>query len=120
MLQLRAIDTSYLKPEAVPLHRVGECLCGLAAQKGQIVASGNIHTDKRCTWKECKEAGLRSFAAIPLLLGKQHVGVLGIASADHRDFRQAARFLRTAADQLAIYIQIVRLLEQTREHASQL
>ncbi|MDQ7787956.1 MAG: PAS domain S-box protein [Thermodesulfovibrionales bacterium] len=121
-LQLKAIgpNTSYLNPETVPLHRVGECLCGLAAGTGRMIASSNIHKDKRCTWIECKKAGLHSFAAVPLLLGKQHIGVLGIASADHHDFRQAARFLKTAADQLAIYIQNAKLFEQTRTYASQL
>jgi PAS domain S-box-containing protein len=121
-LQLKAIgpDTSYLNPNKVPLHKVGECLCGLAAGTGRMIASSNIHKDKRCTWLECKKAGLHSFAAIPLLLGKQHIGVLGIASADHHDFRQAACFLKTAADQLAIYIQNAKLFEQTRAYTSQL
>jgi PAS domain S-box-containing protein len=121
-LHFKAIspNSSQLQPETMPLHIVGECLCGLAARKGCLICSNNIHRDKRCTWTECKKAGLHSFAAIPLLLGNQHIGVLGVASAGKRDFKQAANFLKTVADQLAICIQNAKLFEQTRAYAAQL
>ena len=121
-LRLKAIGptSSPLQPETVPLHIVGECLCGLAARTGRMICSNNIHRDKRCTWTECKKAGLHSFAAIPLHLGKHHVGVLGLAAAGERNFKQAARFLKTVADQLVISLQNVKLFEQTRVYAAQL
>ena len=53
--------------EETGLHRVGECLCGTAAKDGKPVYSIDIHNDSRCTWNGCKMAGLRSFAAVPLL-----------------------------------------------------
>ena len=121
-LRLKAISpaSSRLQPETIPLHMVGECLCGLAARTGRLICSNNIRRDRRCTWTECKRAGLHSFAAVPLLLGDQHIGVLGVASAAERDFKQAAHFLKTVANQLAICIQNAALLEQTRAYAAQL
>ena len=121
-LRLKAVSptSSELQPETIPLHVVGECLCGLAARTGRLICSNNIHRDKRCTWTECKKAGLHSFAAIPLLLGNQHIGVVGVASAGKRDFKQAAHFLKTVADQLAICIQNAKLFEQTRAYAAHL
>ena len=54
-----------------------------------------------------------------MLLG-QVVGVLGVASATERDFDLSARFLETAADQLAVSIHNARLFEQTRTYATRL
>ncbi len=112
--------SSYLQIETVPLHIVGECLCGLAAQNGRMITSHNIHKDVRCTWSECKKAGLHSFAAIPLPIGKEPIGVLGIASVSERDFKPISRFLKKVADRLAISIHHARLFEQTQTYAIQL
>jgi PAS domain S-box-containing protein len=105
---------------AAPVHRVGECLCGLAAKNRAPIYCLDIHHDCRCTWEECKRAGLRSFAALPLLLGEEVVGVLGVASATQRDFARSAHFLETAAQQLALSIHNARLLEQSRAHLQRL
>jgi two-component system, cell cycle sensor histidine kinase and response regulator CckA len=121
-LHLKAVypASSYLQSEAMPLHIVGECLCGLAVQTGKMIFSQNIHKDRRCTLTECKKAGLHSFAAIPLVLGRQHIGVLGVASSTARNFRQSTRFLKTAADHLSISINNAKLFEQARDYAVQL
>ena len=121
-LHLKAISqvSPHFRPEAVPLHIVGECLCGLAAQNGRLMCSKNIHRDKRCTWSECKSAGLHSFAAIPLRIGDDHIGVLGVATTDERNFRQAAHFLKAAADLLAVSIHNAGLFEQSRSYTDQL
>jgi PAS domain S-box-containing protein len=103
-----------------PVHRVGECLCGLAVQTGQPIYCLNIQEDNRCTWEECKSAGIHSFAAIPLRLGDEAMGVLGVASKTARDFEQSASLLETVADQLAISVHNARLLEQTRAYAAEL
>ncbi|MFW5960063.1 MAG: GAF domain-containing protein, partial [Chitinivibrionales bacterium] len=47
-------------------HPLEECLCGKAATELKEIYSEDIHSDSRCTRTECKEAGFRSFAAIPL------------------------------------------------------
>jgi PAS domain S-box-containing protein len=122
VLRLKAISqgSSLLRKETVPLHIVGQCLCGAAAQKSRLICSKNIHRDKRCTWTECKKAGLHSFAAIPLRIGRQQVGVLSVATADKRDFKQAAHFLKAAADHLAVSIHNAGLFEQSRIYTDQL
>ena len=103
-----------------PEHRVGECLCGLAVSEGEPLYSSDIRCDPRCTWEECKEAGLRSFAALPLHGADEIIGVLGLASAAERDFGQQAEFLETLAGQIAIALQNALLHEEIQRHAAEL
>ena len=112
--------SSYLQIETAPVHTVGECLCGLSARTGRMITSHNIHKDIRCTMPECKRAGLHSFAAIPLHIGKEPVGVLGIASAGERDFKKTSRFLKKVAERLSVSIHHARMFEQTQTYAIQL
>ncbi|MFQ5593448.1 MAG: GAF domain-containing protein [Anaerolineae bacterium] len=106
--------------DETPVHRVGECLCGLAVSQGQPLYSSDIHCDPRCTWNECKEAGLRSFVALPLRSGDGIIGVLGLASEMERDFRGQSTFLETLAGDVAIGLQNAILYEQVRRHAAEL
>ncbi|MBI5021971.1 MAG: PAS domain S-box protein [Ignavibacteriales bacterium] len=84
-----------------PEHRVGECICGLAVSQRKSIYSSDIFTDERCTWEECKKAGLRSFAALPLQNGKEIFGVIGLAARKERDFGSQAGFLETLAGQVS-------------------
>ena len=86
----------------IPKHRVGKCLCGLAVRWGQPLYSRDIFNDPRCTWDECKRAGFRSFAALPLRVGDQIIGVVGLASETGRDFEQPAGFLETLANAISV------------------
>ena len=83
-------------------HRVGECLCGLAVLDGEPQYSSDILSDDRCTRQECKEAGILSFAALPLRDGRDVIGVMGLASRTARDFHPQAEFLETQAHQVSI------------------
>lgn len=83
-------------------HVVGECLCGLAALETQSVYSKDIHNDKRCTWSECKNAGVRSFAAFPLIGKEGLLGVLGLASYNIRDFSEQSEYIETLISQIAL------------------
>jgi transcriptional regulator with GAF, ATPase, and Fis domain len=67
-----------------------ECMCGLAVHEGKPLYSRNIFADMRCTWKECKKAGFRSFAALPLRSGTEIIGVVGLACQAERDFEPQA------------------------------
>lgn len=102
-----------------PAHVVGECLCGLAAREGQPTYSTDIHKDPRCAWNECKKAGLRSFAALPLCRGEEVLGVLGLASGAERDFRVQAVLLETLANEIAIYLQNALLFADVQRHATE-
>ncbi len=103
-----------------PLHQVGECLCGLAVSEGRAVYSTDIRCDSRCTWDECKKAGLRSFAALPLQTGDEIIGVLGLGSAAERDFREQSGFLETMANEIGMSFHNSLLYERLQLHAVQL
>jgi signal transduction histidine kinase len=101
-------------------HMVGECLCGLAVREGKAVYSSDILVDPRCTLAECRKAGFRSFAALPLGSGSETIGVLGIASAQQRDFQERASFLEALANEMSIGLKKSLLYEQVHLHAMEL
>ncbi|MEE4136566.1 MAG: PAS domain S-box protein [Desulforhopalus sp.] len=99
----------------IPEHRVGECMCGLAVRQQRALYSRDISADSRCTWEECKMAGIRSFAALPLRSGAEEViGVIGLASETERDFEQQGSYLETLATQVSIAMANSRLHEDVR------
>ncbi len=106
------------QPQAA--HTIGKCLCGLAIKEGKAVFSSDIHVDDRCTMDECRLAGFRSFAALPLRSGGDDIGVLGIASLRQRDFRENASFLEALANEMAIGLKKNLLYEQVQRHAREL
>ncbi len=106
--------------EGVPQHRVGECMCGLAVREGKALYSQDIFRDARCTWEECKKAGLRSFAALPLHSGEEIIGVIGLAAQAERDFELQSEFLTTLTRQVATGLQNVRLYEDARRRMNEL
>jgi len=104
-----------------PVHRLGECLCGLAARSRTPMYSADVTVDSRCTWDECKRSGIRSFAALPLKDEKDSVvGVLGLGTVTPRDFARDALFLETLATQISFAIKNCILLQQAEERASRL
>jgi PAS domain S-box-containing protein len=105
---------------AIPEHRVGECMCGLAVRERRALYSRDIFVDSRCTWQECKKAGIRSFAALPICSGAEEVvGVIGLASETERDFEQQGRYLETLAAQVSIAIASARLHEAVRRELAE-
>ena len=98
-------------------HRVGECLCGLAAVQPKGVYSADICTDPRCTWLECKQAGVRSFAALPLIGKEGVIGVLGMASMTYRDFGSQAEYLETLSGQIAMAMENAIFYQQISNQA---
>ncbi|MFO7910623.1 MAG: ATP-binding protein [Desulfotignum sp.] len=101
-------------------HKVGQCLCGLAVKEKQPVYAANIHTDGRCTWNECKKAGLTSFAALPLCIDDAVIGLLGLASACEYDFHNHATLLETAANQIAVGLQNVLYYDQIQTQSKKM
>lgn len=101
-------------------HHVGECLCGLAVQDERAIFSENIHLDSRCTLEECKIAGFSSFAALPLKIGTEILGVLGLASVNPRDFSNEGAFLEALANELSVGLKKSLLYEQLQQHAADL
>lgn len=106
--------------ESTPVHRVGECLCGLAAQTGEATYALDVRNDPRCTWEECREAGIISFAALPLRAGGRVLGVLGLASTRAEvDYGKWATFLETLSNEVAIGFQNALLFEEAKRSAAE-
>lgn len=109
-----------LQHTTAQLHRVGECLCGLAISQASPIYSSNIQIDMRCTLEECKAAGVRSFAALPLTLEGQVLGVLGMASMEEQDFGKQTAYLEALAGTIAIGLQNALLHQQVQRHIAAL
>ncbi len=95
----------------------GECLCGFAALKKEAVYAEDISSDQRCTLNSCKLAGARSFAAIPLVINNKNIGLIGVASAEKRNFKKYSTFLETLGIQCAIGLKNAQLYNDVREKA---
>lgn len=111
--------TAQLRPGNIPEHRVGECICGMVVRENRSIFSKNIFEDPRCTWTECRQAGIRSVAALPLQSGEEAIGVIGLASDTERDFEQQADFLETLASQVAVSLVKTRLFEAVQKELSE-
>ena len=120
ILQGISPKNSTYRGEETPGHRVGECLCQLAIKDEKPIFSIDIHNDPRCTGKECKEAGLGSFAALPLRSGDNLIGVLGLASGTTGDFEEQAPFLQTLSNEMAIGLQNALFHEEVQRYADKL
>ena len=117
---LHSADPDY-QHEDTQLHKLGECLCGSSAKSGKALYSYDIHSDSRCTWHECKMAGFRSFAALPLLSEGKTIGVLGLASGrSNRDFSLQSTFLETLSNGIAIGLQNAILYEEVNKSRDKL
>jgi two-component system cell cycle sensor histidine kinase/response regulator CckA len=119
-LRLQGVYPDTFERQMPHAKRVGECLCGMAVSEGEPVYSTRISDDPRCTLSECKQAGMHSFAALPLFQGTNILGVLGIASTRERDFGRQAAFLRAVAAEVAIGLQNALLHQQVQTHVSEL
>ncbi len=86
----------------IPVHKVGECMCGMAVAQNRSLFSKNIFEDERCTWEECKKSGFKSFASLPLHNDTEVIGVLGISSFEETDFELQSQFLETIASELSL------------------
>ena len=103
-----------------PTHKLGECLCGMAVTEHRGIYSMDIEHDMRCTWEECKQAGLRSAAALPLFGGHDIIAVLGLGTDYPHDFAAHTEYLETLAAAVALGLKNAQLFEQTQQHAQDL
>ncbi len=102
----------------VSLHRVGQCLCGLAMEKRRPVYSLDIRDDARRTKEECLRAGVISLVALPLCCENRTLGVLVLASQTQvRDFSAQARFLETMSAQIATALRNAQLYGEVRQRS---
>jgi PAS domain S-box-containing protein len=107
-----------LQLQAPEAKHVGECLCGLAASLSRPQYSTDINRDPRCTLPECKQAGMRSFAALPLISQAEVLGVLGLASVTERDFSKRSAFLEALAGEVALGLQNAHLHTRLEQYTA--
>ncbi|BCR03429.1 hypothetical protein DESUT3_04980 [Desulfuromonas versatilis] len=117
--QDRTSRLSFAREEAA-VKQIGNCLCGLAARGKKPIFSHDIRLDSRCTLEECKQAGVRSFAALPLVSAGSLLGVLSIGWVNRVNFSDQAVFLETLASQTAIGLHNALLHDRVRRHAADL
>ena len=101
-------------------HEFGECLCGRTAETETSLFSLDIHTDPRCTHPECKQAGITSYATIPLRMKEELIGVIGLGSKKVRDFSEHKNFLESLAAAISTGFHKMRLFENLGRYAEKL
>ncbi len=71
-------------------------------------------------WKLLGKTGMKSFALLPMMQGEDLLGIIGIASAEIRNFADQRIFLETICNETAIGIQNALLFSQVKSHADEL
>ncbi len=97
---------------------VGEGLCGLAAQQGRPVYSGEVDRQGRWTCSHCCAEGRQEAAAIPLRSGGAILGVLAVAAAAPGALAERLTFLEAAADMIASRLQNALLHQEIQARAA--
>jgi signal transduction histidine kinase/CheY-like chemotaxis protein len=120
ILRSKCPGTPGMAEALTPVHRVGECLCGLCVRDDEPKYSRNIHHDPRCTWDECRKSGFTSFAALPLGGRQRVIGVLGLAAYGERDFSLQRDFLETLANEISIAYHHCILVDDLTRYADEL
>ncbi len=103
-----------------PVHKLGTCLCELGVTERKPIFFADISRDERCDWKEFKDEGLKSAAALPLYRRDEVFAVLGLGGDSGRNFETQAEFLETLASGIATGLLNAMLHEQLEEHAAHL
>ncbi len=109
-----------LDAQAFADHVTGQCLCGLTATHGAALYSRDIASDPLCARDECRLAGIRSMAVLPLRLFGEVRGVIAIGSRTPRDFKAHGPFLEPLAAVLFTGLQNATLYEEAKDHVEEL
>lgn len=95
--------------------RVGDCLCGIAAESGEVLVSTDSHYDPRHTIRY-EEMAPHGHVIVPLKARERVVGVMYLYLPPLTVVREAhIRVLDAVGDQLGIAISNAKLFEETRE-----
>ncbi len=97
----------------------GEGLPGLAAQSGAPIVVHDLASDPRFLRGQVTRLGIDSFLALPLIHGRQTVGVLTVAARDSAAFTQESerRLLEGIGQQLAVAIENAQLQARVLDRA---
>ncbi|MFQ5840138.1 MAG: GAF domain-containing protein, partial [Candidatus Methylomirabilales bacterium] len=111
-----------LTPYPRHLFRSGEGLIGLAFERREALVTESPTTDPRYLLKDwVQEKGIRTIAAVPLLIGDQALGILTAVRRTAEPFRdEGVGLLQSFAAQAAIAITNARLFRETQTRAEKL
>lgn len=109
----RRVSEQFLASERViPL---GQCMCGKAAQTGQIVAVEDIGKQATLAKSACACEKFRSVLSVPVRTADRVVGVIHVASKEPRSFDTNERdLLMAVGQQIGVAIEKARLLAQLK------
>jgi signal transduction histidine kinase len=104
--------------QSVPL---GQCLCGKAAQTGQLIAIEDFGRNLTYAKSACSCEQFQSVLSVPVRTAERVVGVIHVATQDRRAFTSNERALLMAVGhQVGIAIEKARLHEQLKALNQQL
>jgi diguanylate cyclase (GGDEF)-like protein/PAS domain S-box-containing protein len=116
--RMKLISHPQHSQEFLELHRdmkIGDCLCGLAAQNGEIVVSPNCSQDSRHTLR-CEATGEHGHLILPLKVMDRVTGVLSLLCAPNFVVDEnKEKILRTIGGQIGIALDNAALHAKTRE-----
>jgi signal transduction histidine kinase len=109
----RRVSEQFLATERV--IPMGQCLCGKAAQTGQIVAIEDIGKTRSLTGTACACERFHSVLSVPVRTADRVVGVIHVASKTARTFDTNERdLLMAVGQQIGVAIEKARLLAQLK------
>lgn len=95
----------------------GGSVCGCVAQDGCRIVAEHIQTTPDPRTKLVQSLGIQAYACHPLLNQGQVIGTLSFGSRTKLTFsRDELELMRTVADQVAVAMQRLRLLETLQQH----
>ena len=99
-----------------------DCICVRAFDTGQIQHASEMLACPRLAWDTIAGSGLRRHISVPLKAGDQVLGVLNLASSDHRrEFSpEELRMLEMMGTQIGAALTNARLFQETQHRAEEL
>jgi len=117
---LITVAASHLAPEYIEMahFKMGEYVAGKVAQTGEVIYVPDTQADPDF---HPVDPAVRSLLSVPLTVRGRVIGTLGIDGAVPNAFTEEhERVMTIAGGQIAATIETVRLIQETRAHATQL
>jgi len=105
--------------KAEKAHEKGECICGKLFLDRKSYYSKDLMKDSNVSRNECKIAGFKSLAVIPLTYYNEIFGAMLFASFEERDIEKDSETLESITSQISIalknYILHTQLLDYSKD-----
>ncbi len=115
----RGVSSAFQDAESVV--RLGECVCGQCAERGEVIGVEDLKTADAFAHTNCAREQFQATLTVPVRTADHIVGVIHVASRDPRTFDDAERTLLAAiGQQVGVAIEKARLHEQLKAMNQQL